>query len=203
MERQFLMVPLITLAMMLGYGCSDYRESGGEPVVVEPGPQAGVDGVQAGLTEEQRELVNAAERTIAEMRAEDPSLAQFFDSAYGYAVFPSVGKGGLILGGARGKGVVYEQGQIVGFATLTQGSVGLQVGGQTFSEILFFRSPAALSDFKSGEFSLAANASAVAIESGAARAADYDEGVAIFTLPRKGLMAEASIGGQRFTYEPR
>ena len=108
----------------------------------------------------------------------------------------------FIVGGARGKGIVYEKTNIIGTATMTQASVGAQVGGQTFAELIFFDTPAALKDFKESKFEMRAEASAIAAAEGAAATAKYKEGVAVFTLPKKGLMVQASIGGQKFKFEP-
>src|SRR5262249_42007133 len=107
-----------------------------------------------------------------------------------------------IVGGAHGKGCVYEKTNFVGHVTMTQASVGAQVGGQTFAEIIFFETPAALSDFKSGKFEMSAEASAVALKDGASAAAKYKDGVAVFTQSKKGLMASATVGGQKFKFEP-
>jgi len=132
----------------------------------------------------------------------DSTLATFFANSAGYAVFPDVGKGGFIVGGARGKGIVYEKGNPVGRAVMTQASIGAQVGGQTFAEVIFFETPAALSDFKNGKFEMSAEVSAVAAAEGASKAAKYKRGVAVFTLPKSGLMVQASVGGQKFKFEP-
>ena len=139
--------------------------------------------------------------TLREMKANDSSLERFLADAYGYVVFPEVGKGGLLVGGAYGHGEVFEQGRLVGYCDLSQGSVGLQAGGQTYGELIVFQTRDALERFKRGELTFAANASAVAIHSGASAAAKYDNGVAVFTMPKGGLMFEASVGGQRFTYQ--
>jgi len=136
------------------------------------------------------------------LQREDPSLRDMMNSAYGYAVFPNIGKGGLIVGGAYGKGTVYEQGNMVGYADLTQGTIGAQLGGQTFSEIIVFENSDALNRFKNNQLAFSANASAVAIKAGAAKSAKYNDGVAVFTMPNGGLMFEASVGGQKFTYVP-
>ena len=132
----------------------------------------------------------------------DPGLDKFFKGAAGYAVFPSVGKGGIGVGGAYGRGELYKAGQLDGYCTLTQASIGLQLGGQKYTEMIFFETPAALDRFKSGNFAFAAQASAVALKSGASANAKYADGVAVFTLGEAGLMYEASIGGQKFSYEP-
>jgi lipid-binding SYLF domain-containing protein len=143
-----------------------------------------------------------ANNAVSALRKADPGLKRFFEKSAGYAVFPDVGKGGLVVGGAGGTGFVFEKGKAVGKATLSQVSVGAQVGGQTYSEIIFFETPAALAEFKKGEWTMAAQVSAVALKSGASANADYKEGVAVFTLSKGGAMAEASVGGQKFGYKP-
>lgn len=145
---------------------------------------------------------NKVAETLAAFRHADPDLDRFFNESYGYAVFPKVGKGGFIAGGGGGGGYVYEQGQLVGTVTLRMLTVGAQIGGQDFREIIFFQDQATLEDFKSGNFEFSATVDAVAASSGAARQARFDRGVAVFTLARSGLMAEASVGGQKFDYRP-
>ncbi|MGD8727264.1 MAG: hypothetical protein PVH40_06440, partial [Gemmatimonadales bacterium] len=105
--------------------------------------------------------------TIAKFQEGDPGMRGWFAEAYGYAVFPSVGKGGIGIGGARGKGLVYEQGTLIGKVTLTQVTVGFQLGGQAFSEVIFFKDKTALDDFTRGNFELDAGVSAVALTAGA------------------------------------
>lgn len=139
---------------------------------------------------------------IALFKQTDPGLQGFFDSAYGYAVFPRVGKGGLGLGGAHGKGLVYKGDEIVGRTSLTQFTVGLQMGGQVYQQVIFFENDRAYDDFKRGNFELSAQASAIAAASGVAANATYRHGVAIFTLGKGGLMYEASVGGQKFSFTP-
>jgi len=143
-----------------------------------------------------------SKQAIDDFKRTDSSLGTFFANSAGYAVFPDVGKGGFIVGGARGKGMVYEKGNPIGRATMTQASIGAQVGGQTFAEVIFFESPGALSDFKAGKFEMSADVSAVAAAEGASKSAKYKKGVAVFTLPKKGLMVQASVGGQKFNFEP-
>ncbi|MDE2233957.1 MAG: lipid-binding SYLF domain-containing protein [Gammaproteobacteria bacterium] len=143
--------------------------------------------------------VNAA---IARFKTKDPSLNKFFNSAYGYAVYPSVGKGGFWIGGAYGDGEVYEQGKLVGVTSITQVTIGPQIGGQAYSEIIFFRDKNALQSFETGSFTFNAQVSAVAATAGAAANADYSNGVAVFTLVEGGLMAEATVGGQKFSFTP-
>jgi lipid-binding SYLF domain-containing protein len=146
--------------------------------------------------------VKDANDTIAHFKKTDPSLSRFFQSSAGWVVFPTVGKGGIGIGGAGGSGVLFEQGAPIGKAKLAQVTVGLQLGGQTYSEIVFFETPAAVDDFKKGHLKLAAQVSAVAAASGASANAKYQQGVAVFTMSKAGLMYEASVGGQKFSYEP-
>ena len=143
-----------------------------------------------------------ANKTVSLYKKTDPGLATFFEKAAGYAVFPSIGKGGAVVGGAYGKGVLFENGKPTGKTTLTQVTVGLQLGGQTYSEIIFFETEKALTEFKGSTFAFAAEASAVALKSGASANAKYREGVAVFTATKAGLMFEASVGGQKFTFQP-
>ena len=149
-----------------------------------------------------QELSKDTQQAIADFKRVDSTLGTFFDKSSGYAVFPNVGKGGFIVGGARGKGLVYATNAVIGEATMTQASIGAQAGGQSFAEVIFFETPSALDDFKSGKFEMSAEVSAVAAAEGASQAAKYKNGVAVFTLPKKGLMAQASIGGQKFKFEP-
>jgi len=144
-----------------------------------------------------------AQAAIAEFKRADPSMDAFFKQAYGYAIFPEITKGGIGIGGAGGDGTVFEQGQSVGSSEMSQVTVGLQLGGQTYREAIFFKDKAALDNFKGGNFEFAAGASAVAVKSGASKTADYNHGVAIFTMAEGGLMFEASIGGQKFSYAPK
>jgi lipid-binding SYLF domain-containing protein len=148
------------------------------------------------------DLAAAVQTTLADMRRDDPSFGTFLDNSYGYVVFPSVGKGGFIVGGAFGRGEVYEQRRMIGFADITQATVGLQAGGQAFSEVIVFENKAALDNFVSNRLEPAAQASAVALKSGAAANAKYTDGVAIFAHTKGGLMGEAAVGGQRFRYTP-
>ena len=129
------------------------------------------------------------------------SLKPYFKKARGYAVFPNVGKGGIGIGGARGKGEVFEKGNVIGSTTLTQVSIGFQLGGQAFSQIIFFKDKKSLERFTQGNFEFGASASAALISEGANASADYSDGVAVLTFSKGGLMYEASIGGQKFSYE--
>ena len=141
-------------------------------------------------------------KTIAAFKTKDPGLKRFFDSAAGYAVFPTVGKGGIGIGGAYGEGKVYRGGKYIGDTSLSQVTIGFQLGGQAYSEVIFFGTKAALSDFTDGNFEFSAQASAVAVTAGASADADYDGGIAVFTMAKGGLMYEASVGGQKFSFTP-
>ncbi len=154
-------------------------------------------------SESQKESLSTDVRsTLRSMRAEDPGFGQFLDQAYAYVVFPSVGKGGLLVGGAFGRGEVYEQGRLIGYADITEATIGAQAGGEKFSEVICFRDRQALDNFTAGRFEPTAAASAVALTNGTARTAAYSNGVAIFTDTKNGLMAEAAVGGQKFTFVP-
>src|SRR6267154_4759208 len=147
-------------------------------------------------------LAVKAQKAIEVLQKADSRLTNRFNDAAGYAVFPSVGKGGVFLGGEHGKGIVYEKGKPIGEATLTEINVGPQVGGQSFYEVIFFETSEALANFKQGNFEMSAEVSAVAAAEGASLNAKYRDGVMVFTLPRSGLMVQASIGGQKFKYKP-
>ena len=129
------------------------------------------------------------------------SLKPYFKKARGYAVFPNIGKAGFGVGGARGKGEVFEKDNVIGSTTLTQVSIGFQLGGQAFSQIIFFKDKKSLDRFTEGNFEFGASASAALISEGANASADYSDGVAVLTFSKGGLMYEASIGGQKFSYE--
>jgi lipid-binding SYLF domain-containing protein len=148
---------------------------------------------------------------------------QFFDKCYGYAVFANVGKGGIGVGAAHGTGRVYEKGKVVGDVKMNQLSVGAQLGGQSYSEIIFFEDKRAFDEFTSGSFEFGAEVSAVAITAGAgaktgssgssagasggkhdaATAGGYHKGIAVFTVAKGGLMYEATVSGQKFKYTPK
>jgi lipid-binding SYLF domain-containing protein len=154
---------------------------------------------------------------------ENPQVQKFFANAYGYAVFPTVGKGGFVVGVAHGKGQVYVGGKITGNTAVTQVSVGAQVGGQAYSQIIFFQDKRAYDEFTSGNFEFSAQASAVAITAGAqaqtgttgssasantgmrdagAQEANYHKGMAVFVHAKGGFMYEASLGGQKYSFTP-
>jgi len=146
----------------------------------------------------------------------------FFERSYGYAIFPTVGKGGLGVGGARGVGKVYEQGRYIGDVVLTQLSLGFQAGGQAYSQIVFLQDKRALNEFTGGEFTFGAGVGAVAITAGANASAstagasagvsggkkdaktrgEFYRGFAVFTIAKGGLMYEAAVAGQKFSFTP-
>jgi len=132
----------------------------------------------------------------------DPSLRNFVAKSYGYALYPSVGKGGFFVGGAYGKGWVYEHGHFVGTSELVQATYGLQIGGKSYSELVVFEDERSFKNFKEGKLQLAAQIAAVAIRTGASVNASYRNGVAIFTAAETGLMGEISVGGQQFSFKP-
>jgi lipid-binding SYLF domain-containing protein len=142
-----------------------------------------------------------AEVTVARAQARDASLAAAVRDSAGYAVFPKIGKAAVGVGGAYGKGVLYENGRVVGYCDMSQATVGLQLGGQTYSEILCFEDKAALKKFKHGDFAFDAQASTAAMEAGSGKNLAYAEGVDVFTLNETGMMVEASVGGQKFSYK--
>jgi len=147
-------------------------------------------------------LLAEADATLAKLDELNPQLASGLKgAAAGYAVFPKVGKGAFIVGGGFGRGVLYENDAAVGFASISHMSVGLQAGGQAFSEVIYFE-PEALERFKLGKFALDAKASAVAATANVSNPKMYSDGTAIVTFRGRGLMAEAAVGGQKFDYVP-
>ena len=136
------------------------------------------------------------------VKREDPGMEQFLNKAAGYAMFPSIGKAAWIVGGAYGKGILYEKGTMTGYVDMSQASVGLQGGAEDYSELVVFDTPEALARLKDSKFEAGANLSAVALKEGASSAAKFQDGVAVFTASKAGLMVEASVSGQKFRYSP-
>ena len=132
----------------------------------------------------------------------DPEIQRFFDRSYGYAVLPKVFKGAFWIGGAFGRGEVYEQGKMVGYCSMSQATLGFSFGGEYFREVVFFRDKPDLDLFKTEEYTFSAQATGVAATAGAAAKADYRDGMAVFITTDKGLMVDASLGGQKFSYVP-
>lgn len=145
-------------------------------------------------------IMKDAEKAKKTLLKADAGLQKYFDDSAGYVIFPNVGKGGFIVGAASGNGVVYENGKTIGMANLKKLTVGFQAGGQAIIEAIFFENEADLMDFKGDEFEFSAEISAVALKSGVAANAKYKEGIAVFVLPKAGLMADVTVGGQKFEY---
>jgi lipid-binding SYLF domain-containing protein len=148
-------------------------------------------------------LVKKAQASRQEWNKVDPQFEAFAKKGYGWAFFPEITKGGFVVGGARGQGVVYEKGQHIGYADLTQMSVGFQAGLQDYSQLIVFENQPAMEKFKRNEIDFGANASAVVADKGAAMGAQFVDGVAVFVRPIQGVMAEASLGGQQIAYLPK
>jgi lipid-binding SYLF domain-containing protein len=161
-----------------------------------------------------------ADSDTAKLFKDSSQSSEFFQKSYGYAVFPTVGKGGIGIGAAHGSGHVYEQGKRIGRVTMNQLSVGLQLGGKAFSEIIFFKDKPALDEFTSGNFEFSADIGAIAItasanasvgttgadaggslsKTDAATAGEFNNGLAVFTIAKGGLMYNATVAGQKFSY---
>jgi lipid-binding SYLF domain-containing protein len=153
-------------------------------------------------------IARQVEASIALFKKTDPKMEKLFKSAAGYAVFTSVGKGAFGIGAAYGEGEVFVSNMVlpgskkIGRASLTQVTIGLQLGGQAYDEVIFFETKEALEDFKAGKLALSAQVSAVAAAEGASANAKYQQGVMVFTMAKGGLMYEASVGGQKFKFFP-
>jgi len=153
--------------------------------------------------EEQAKILKGeAEGTIERCKTKFPATAKEFSSAYGYAVYPEIGKGGLVVGGFRGTGLVYEGGKLVAKSVVGGGTIGAQIGGQAYAQVIFFKDKMAFERFQRGETAFQAGASAVAANAGASTAIDYKNGVAVVAFGAEGLMLEGVIGGQTFSFEP-
>jgi lipid-binding SYLF domain-containing protein len=153
--------------------------------------------------ESRASLIEHATLAMQDMNRMDPGVEALVGKGYGYALFPEVVKAGLGFGGGYGQGVVYEQGQHVGYADLTLGSVGPQIGGQTFSELIVFENKAALDRFKLSPVDFTAGVAAMILQNAAAVNATFIDGIAVVVRPITGAMAEATIGGQQFKYVPK
>jgi len=154
-------------------------------------------------TEGKMDIEQDASIALGKARATSAEFANILDTSAGYAVFPSVGKGAIGVGGAYGKGVLYDRGMAVGYCDLSQATIGLQLGGQNYTEIIAFENQQAIETFKQGNLRFDAQATAVALKSGAGANAKFKDGVAVFTMDESGLMFEAAIGGQKFSYQPK
>lgn len=146
-------------------------------------------------------LADRTEISVRSMERMSPEIRRVIANGHGYAVFPEVGKGGALVGGAFGRGEVYEQGRFIGYAKIEQATVGAQVGGQTYDLLMVFQDAATMNKFKNNEWSASANATAVILKEGTGITTDFRDGVAVYVKPVGGAMAEASIGGQKFTFQ--
>ena len=151
---------------------------------------------------EEKPLGDQVKTAIQLFKSDDSKIVKLFESAYGYVVFPSIGKGAVGIGGAAGDGQVFEKGTLIGTARMTQFTIGAQLGGQTFSEVIFFETKDALEAFRASEWAMSAGVSAVAAAESASADAKYKNGVLVFTIAKGGLMFEASVGGQKFKFTP-
>jgi lipid-binding SYLF domain-containing protein len=158
--------------------------------------------IRAQDDDEKKEVLSDSKEAKDAFIKKDPSMSNLFSSSYGYVIFPKITKAGLVFGGSGGYGVVYEQGKAIGTAKAAQVTVGAQVGAQAYREVIFFENKDVLGRFKANKVEFSAEISAVAAKSGVSKNAKYISGVAIFTDDLGGLMAEASVGGQKFVYKP-
>ena len=156
---------------------------------------SGAEGVAAESEKEAQDVVGLFMKT-------DPGLKQFFGNCVGYAVFPAVTKAAVGIGGAQGGGYVYDKNALIGTVTLTQMTLGWSLGAQSYAELIFFETNDAFNQFKKNETVLSAQIGAVAAAEGASAKAKYQIGVAVFTITKNGLMFEASVGGQKFSFVP-
>ena len=149
---------------------------------------------------EAEKLLSESSKAKTEFIKTDPSMAALFESSYGYVIFPKIGKGGLIVGGSGGDGILYEKGKSIGLVKTGQVTVGAQIGGEAYREVIFFESQDALDRMKQSKTEFSSQISAVAVKSGVSKNAKYTDGVSVFTQDLGGLMAEATVGGQKFKY---
>ncbi|MCO5723918.1 YSC84-related protein [Robiginitalea marina] len=149
-----------------------------------------------------QKIMKDADRAVKTLLNVNSELREYFDNSAGAAVFPNVGKGGFIIGGASGNGVLYHAGKKVGMASLKAVSIGFQAGGEALIEVIFFETDQDVEKFKEGNYEFDAGVSATMVETGVSVDAEYRDGVAVFTYAKKGLMAEVSVGGQKFNFTP-
>ena len=152
------------------------------------------------LSSKGNKIVADAKDAKATFIRSDGLMNNLFNNAYGYVIFPNVGKGGIGIGGAAGNGAVFQKGTLIGMAKMTQITIGFQWGGQAYREVIFFETKADLDRFKENNIELSTQASAVAATAGASANAKYTNGVMVFSQTKGGLMYEASIGGQKFKF---
>jgi len=161
-----------------------------------------VAGAFTTLWAEEKSMDDQVKDAIQLFKSDSKTVTKLFDTAYGYAILPSAGKGGAGIGGGYGDGQVFEKGRLVGTCKMSQFTIGLEFGGQTFSELIFFETKDAMDGFKSNEWAMSATANAVAAAESASADAKYKNGVLVYTIAKGGLMFEASVGGQKFRFTP-
>ncbi len=155
------------------------------------------------LDDQKREVIKSDSKDALEaFKMNNPDMEQILQNAEGYAVFPNVGKGAYILGGAAGNGIVYQDGQVAGYSELRQIDIGFQIGGKAFRELIVFQTQEALNRFKSGDFEFEGAASAVIWDEGATEALQFRDGIGVAIIPKAGAMIGVSVGGQEFDYRP-
>jgi lipid-binding SYLF domain-containing protein len=157
--------------------------------------------IKAQDKKDKEKLLTESTAAKSEFIKTDSGMNRLFSHSYGYVIFPKAGKGGFIVGGSGGDGTVYEKGKEIGTAKMSQVTVGAQIGGEAFREVIFFENKGALDRFKENKVEFTGQISAVAAKSGASMNVKYTDGVAVFTQNISGLMAEAAVGGQKFTYK--
>lgn len=150
---------------------------------------------------EKQSLQTSARATLDEMIARNPAIQDTIRNVPAYAVFPSIGKGGVLVGGAYGQGVLYENGVPTGYVSVEQASIGAQLGGQTFAQLLVLRTPQQVADVKAGRFTAGANLGVVVLKEGASTQTNFDPNASVFVMPHGGLMVDVSVSGQRIKYQ--
>jgi lipid-binding SYLF domain-containing protein len=160
-----------------------------------------IPGISKAQDQSQERIINDSKEAKATFKQADPSMENLFKHSAGYVIFPNVGKGGIGVGGAAGKGTVFQRGVPVGTAEMIQATVGAQAGGQAYREIIFFENQDALDRFVHDRIEFSGQVSAIAVKSGASANANYRDNVVVFSQEKGGLMLEASVGGQKFTYK--
>ncbi|HEY4330118.1 MAG TPA: hypothetical protein VGN88_10320 [Phycisphaerae bacterium] len=155
-----------------------------------------------GTTDDRINTHDQATGALSQFEQTDATLQSKLDNAYAYAIFPEVVTAAVGVGGAHGNGEVYQHGQLIGYADMSQANVGVQLGAQKYAELILFENDARLSDFQHSTIEFDARATAVAASSGAAATANYSNGVIVFSMPQSGLMFQAAVGGQKFRYTP-
>jgi lipid-binding SYLF domain-containing protein len=160
-----------------------------------------IPAVSRAQDQSQERIINDSKEAKASFKKADPSMESLFKNSAGYVIFPNVGKGGIGVGGAAGEGTVYQRGVPVGTAEMIQATIGAQAGGQAYREIIFFENQDALDRFVHDRIEFSGQVSAIAVKSGASADARYRDNVVVFSQEKGGLMVEASLGGQKFTYK--